>query len=68
MQNKRDTSFNFVMFNGDSTQYPCVDIKLEETKIPDGSEIRRVRLREYNDIEANKSSPLVQDKVSPRMV
>jgi len=54
MQNKRDTSFNFVMLNGDTTQYPCVDIKLAETIIPDGTEIRRVRLREYNDIEASK--------------
>lgn len=34
LNHKRDTSFNFVMLNGDKTQYPCVDIQLEESRIP----------------------------------
>lgn len=53
LHHKRDTSFNFVMLNGDRTQYPCVDILLEETRIPATAVIRKVRLREYRDTEGH---------------
>lgn len=66
LHHKRDTSFNFVLQNGDRTEYPCVDIHLEETRIPDSAVVRKVRLREFRDFVDQDKSPNMTDNVSPR--
>jgi hypothetical protein len=46
MQQKRNTSFNFIMSNGDKTDYPCNDGELTEALFPKNVQIRRIRIRE----------------------
>jgi hypothetical protein len=50
LHHKRDTSFNFVMLNGDMTTYPCNDLALEETRVPDHAIIKFIRIRELNEL------------------
>jgi len=45
------------MRNGDRTTYPCVDIQLEESRIPDDAVVKRIRLREYSESEISMLSP-----------
>ena len=65
MHHKRDTSFNFVMKNGDMTTYPCIDIKLEKTLIPADSVVRKIKLREYSEIDEKYSQN--NRNLSPRI-
>lgn len=49
LHHKMDISFNFVMRDDTASQYPCTDLKLEEARLPIGSSVRRIRIREFNE-------------------
>ncbi len=47
MHNKQDISFNFILQNEQTTDYPCVDIELERVVMDPNSIVRKIKLREY---------------------
>ncbi len=49
LNHKRDVSFNFVMRDGQQSEYPCTDIELEEVSLPTDRVVRLIRIREFNE-------------------
>lgn len=58
MQQKRNTSFNFIMSNGERSAYPCNDVELTEALFPRGVTIRKIRIRELVESKVQVSDSL----------
>lgn len=49
LHHKQDVSFNFVLQDGQASEYPCTDLDLQEVKVPDDARVSRIRIREFNE-------------------
>lgn len=49
MHHKSDVSFNFMLQNGEESEYPCTDLILKEVKLPEDAIVKKIRIREFNE-------------------